>query len=95
MSDLADIAGDDPRRLHALRDSLHQLADSPHRELRELARAVLDGEITLRAAVLSSAYAPALGEAFDRFWSHYQQLTPEERQELAATAYDDNPQTSS
>ncbi|MCM0674456.1 hypothetical protein NCC78_07110 [Micromonospora phytophila] len=89
MSDLADIAGDDPRRLRALRESLDRLADSPQSELREMARAVLNGEITLRTATLGSAYGPALGDAFDGFWTHYSQLTPDERRELEASAHTD------
>ncbi|MER7455648.1 hypothetical protein [Micromonospora sp. NPDC126480] len=91
MSDLADIAGNDPRRLRALGDCLNQLADSPQRELRELAHAVLNGEITLRTAALSSVYATALSDAFDRFWTHYSELTLDERSELEASAYSDLP----
>ncbi|MEU4782813.1 hypothetical protein [Micromonospora sp. NPDC023633] len=94
MSDLADIAGNDPRRLRALHDSLNQLANSPQRELRELAHAVLNGEVTLRTAALSSAYAPAMDEAFDSFWTYYNQLTPDERNELEASAYNDLPTSS-
>ena len=91
MSDLSDIAGGDPRRLRGLHDSLDRLADSPQPELREMARAVLDGEIPLRTAALSSAYAPALGDAFDGFWTYYNQLSPHERSELEANAYSDLP----
>ncbi|RAO23113.1 hypothetical protein [Micromonospora noduli] len=91
MSDLSDIASDDPRRLRSLHDSLDRLANSPQPELREMARAVLDGEITLRTAALSGAYAPALGAAFDGFWTYYRQLTPEERSSLEAGGYDDLP----
>ena len=91
MSDLADVAADDPRRLRALRDSLDRLADGPRPELREMARAVLDGEITLRSAALGSTYGPALGDAFDDFWTHYRQLGPDERQALEASAYADPP----
>lgn len=93
MSDLDDVAGGDPHRLRALRDSLSQLADSPKRELRELARAVLTGEIDLRTAALSSAYAPALSDAFDTFWTHYSKLSSGERSELEASAYNDPPST--
>jgi hypothetical protein len=94
MSDLTDIAGDDPRRLRALRDSLSQLAESPQPELRELAQAVLNGEVTLRSAALSSAYAHPLDDAFGSFWTYYNQLTPDERSELEANAYNDPPTSS-
>ncbi|MFI7426098.1 hypothetical protein ACIBPB_03855 [Micromonospora sp. NPDC049836] len=90
MSDIADIAGNDPRRAQALRDSLHRLADSPQPELRELARGILKGDISLRAAALTSTYGGAVGEAFGSFWAYYSQLDPEERQELEATAYGDD-----
>lgn len=91
MIDLDEIAGNDPHRLKALRDSLNQLADSPQQELRELTRAVLTGEVALRTAALSSAYAPALSNAFDAFWTHYSNLSPDERRELEASAYGDPP----
>ncbi|WP_422744952.1 hypothetical protein ACN27B_11975 [Micromonospora sp. WMMD754] len=91
MSDITDIASNDPRRMKALRDSLDRLADSPQPELREMARAVLNGNITLRTAALTSAYGPALSDAFGTFWTYYSQLAPEERQQLEATAYIDNP----
>ncbi|SCE99171.1 hypothetical protein [Micromonospora chokoriensis] len=87
MSDLSDITNGDPRRLRGLRDNLDRLANSPQPELREMARAVLDGELTLRTAALSSAYAPALGDAFNEFWTYYSQLSPHGRSELEASAY--------
>ncbi|KKK03061.1 hypothetical protein [Micromonospora sp. HK10] len=90
MSDIADIAGNDPRRLKALRDSLHRLADSPQPELRELAHGILKGDMPLRTAGLTSTYGGAVGEAFGSFWAYYSQLDPEERQELEATAYGDD-----
>ncbi|MEK8109273.1 hypothetical protein NKG94_40415 [Micromonospora sp. M12] len=93
MSDLSDIAGGDPSRLRGLHDSLNRLADSPQPELREMARAVLDGDITLRTAVLSGAYAPALTDAFNGFWTHYSQLSSEERSELEASDYTGSPFT--
>ncbi|RAO40488.1 hypothetical protein GAR06_06234 [Micromonospora saelicesensis] len=91
MSDLSDIADGDPRRLRGLHDSLNRLTDSPEPELREMARAVLHSEITLRTAALSGAYAPALGDAFNAFWTYYSQLSSEERSELEASAYTDFP----
>ncbi|MEU8083830.1 hypothetical protein AB0B57_09455 [Micromonospora sp. NPDC049101] len=57
-------------------------------ELREMARAVLDGEVPLRTAALSSAYATALSDAF---WTHYSQISPDERTELEASTYTDFP----
>ncbi|GAB3331289.1 hypothetical protein RMN56_19515 [Micromonospora halotolerans] len=90
MSDIADIANDDPRRIKALRGSLDRLANSQQPELREMARAVLNGDITLRTAGLTSAYGPALSDAFGSFWTYYRQLDPEERQQLEATAYVDD-----
>ena len=89
MSEIADIAGGDPRRVKALRDSLDRLADSPQPELREMARAVLDGHMTLRNAAPTSTYGPAISDAFGTFWTYYSQLDPEERRQLEATAYAD------
>jgi hypothetical protein len=88
MSDLGDIAAGDEGRARALREILVQLEGSSHAELREMARAVLDGELTLREAALSDAYGPALGQAFGAFWTRYCEMSPEERTHLASRAQD-------
>lgn len=83
--ELTDIAGGDPRRAQVLRDCLTQFADGPESELRDMARAVLNGEIQLREAARSSTYGAAMGESFETFWARYRQLSPEERADLEAS----------
>jgi hypothetical protein len=81
---LLDPAGGDPARARMLRENLARLADGPDLQLREMSRAVLRGELSLRSAALGDTYGAALGRAFAAFWAHYQELEPEEREELAA-----------
>jgi hypothetical protein len=81
---LLDPAGEDPARARMLRESLVRLADGPDVQLREMSRAVLEGELSLRSAALGDTYGEALGRAFTVFWAHYQELEPEEREEIAA-----------
>jgi len=82
VSDLSDIAGGDPRRAERLRQSLAHLAASDNELLREMARAVLDGDLGLREAAASQVYGKALAGSFSTFWSEYQELTPEEQTAL-------------
>lgn len=82
--DLTDVAGGDSPREQVLRSHLAQLAAGNDATLREMARAVLAGELRLRDAALSDAYGPAFGDAFGTFWTHYRNLTPEERDQLSA-----------
>ncbi|MEU7591331.1 hypothetical protein AB0A95_34170 [Micromonospora sp. NPDC049230] len=84
MSDLDDIAAGDPHRSQALRDALTRLADGPNDLLREMATAVLNAEISLRDAVAADTYAAELTKPFHAFWVQYEQMTPEEREHLAA-----------
>jgi hypothetical protein len=73
---LGDVAGRDSRRVHGLRCALEVLARGPDGPLRELARAVLKGELSLRDAALSDVYGERLGAAFDAFWTRYRVLAP-------------------
>ncbi|MEV4764689.1 hypothetical protein AB0J89_18910 [Micromonospora chokoriensis] len=84
MSDLDDIAAGDPHRSQALRDALTRLADGPNELLREMATAVLNAEISLRDAIAADTYAAELTKPFHEFWVQYEQMTPEEREQLAA-----------
>ncbi|MEU3454263.1 hypothetical protein ABZ671_11755 [Micromonospora sp. NPDC006766] len=86
MDDLDDIAGGDARRAAALSDALDRLGRSDNPLLREMASAVKDGELTLREAVSSDAYSAELRPPFRTFsfWKAYQELTPQERDDLAA-----------
>ena len=76
---LYQVAGDDPRIAKFLRTSLTRLADGPDGPLREMAGAVLRGDLDLRQAALSDAYGAELGTAFHRFWSDYQGMEPADR----------------
>jgi len=78
--DLTDITGGDPRRARVLRDHLTYLADAPDPRLREMAQAVLNGDVSLRQATMSDGYS----DAFGTFWTAYQDTSPDERAELAA-----------
>ncbi|MEV4539312.1 hypothetical protein AB0J82_36620 [Asanoa sp. NPDC049518] len=82
MSDLSDIAAGDPRRERLLRESLHRLADGDNELLREMARTVLDGDVTLREVAASQVYGTALAASFSTFWSAYERMTPEEQEAL-------------
>ncbi|WFF02530.1 hypothetical protein [Micromonospora sp. WMMD964] len=86
MSDLDDIAAGDPQRSRALRDALTRLADGPNELLREMATAVLNAEISLRDAVATDTYAAELTRPFQEFWVRYEQLTPEEREQLGTVS---------
>ncbi|HTF11200.1 MAG TPA: hypothetical protein VK659_23800 [Asanoa sp.] len=86
MTDLADLTDGDERRTRQLRRVLEALADSDNDLMREMSRAVLDGEMTLRQVADSEIYGAALSHSFVRFWSDYQQMTPEERTTLESRA---------
>ncbi|MDW3845410.1 hypothetical protein NMK34_02165 [Micromonospora sp. BRA006-A] len=82
MDDLDDITGGDEKRTQALRELLDQLASSNNPLLREMATAVQDGQLTLREAATSGTYGDELAGPFVTFWNAYQQMTPEERDDL-------------
>jgi len=81
---VSDVARHDPRRIHDLYLCLETLAQGPAERLREMANAVLKGELSLRDAALSDAYGTCLGQAFEGFWIWYQDLGPEEREAMTA-----------
>ncbi|MEV4462773.1 hypothetical protein AB0J51_04035 [Micromonospora echinofusca] len=82
MDDIDDIAGGDEHRARALRTALDQLRHSPNPVLREMAAAVRDGELSLRQAANSDTYGDELTQPFRAFWSTYQEMTSQERDEL-------------
>ncbi|GAB3818019.1 hypothetical protein [Micromonospora zhanjiangensis] len=86
--EIADIAGGDEKRIRALRGALGQLARSPNPLLREMAAAVQNGELSLRQAVASESYGSELAAPFRTFWTSYQQMTPEQREDLVERAND-------
>ncbi|MFI5938141.1 hypothetical protein [Actinoplanes sp. NPDC051494] len=81
-----DIAGDDPRIAKYLRTSLTALANGSDPLLRELAEGVLSGQVNLRDAVASDVYDEAVGSAFERFSTHYDQLDADEKARLTSEA---------
>jgi hypothetical protein len=83
-----EIAGHDPRLAKLLRASLTKLANGPDSPLREMAEGVLDGRLDLRTAAMSDAYGEELGTAFGQFWSYYEHLDDQQRQELVGQAED-------
>ncbi|GAA2190835.1 hypothetical protein [Micromonospora lupini] len=84
MDDLDDITDGEENRTRALRRILDQLAHSDNPLLREMAAAVHDGQLTLRQAVTSPTYGGELTAPFQTFWNAYQEMTPEERDDLAS-----------
>jgi hypothetical protein len=86
--DLTDIAGGDLRRARLLRDHLTQLTHASDPRLREMAKAVLNGEVSLRQASRSETYSAAISDAFNTFWTTYQEMSPEERAELTGQGYE-------
>lgn len=87
MYDLDDIAGGDEHRAKALRDGLHQLTNGRSSLLREMASAVLNGEISLREAVASTTYSEELKQPFQSFCAQYDQMSLEAREQLAAKGH--------
>ncbi|MEU7673856.1 hypothetical protein AB0C42_03465 [Micromonospora taraxaci] len=81
---LDDITGGDEIRTKALGRILDQLAYSTNPLLREMAAAVQDGQLTLRQAATSPTYGAELIAPFQTFWNAYQQMTPDERDDLAS-----------
>jgi hypothetical protein len=78
--ELLDVSRGDPGRARMLRESLRRLADHGEQpELREMARDVLAGRTTLRAAMQAQAYRGPLGEQVTKFLDWYRNLSPEER----------------
>lgn len=82
MDDLDDITGGDEKQARALHQLLDQLARCDNPLLREMATAVQDGQLTLREAANSGTYGDALAGPFVSFWTAYQEMTPEERDNL-------------
>ncbi|MGK5441805.1 hypothetical protein ACSNN7_08280 [Micromonospora sp. URMC 105] len=83
VNDLDDITDGDEQRTRALRRILDHLARSNNPLLREMATAVKDGQLTLRQAATSDTYGSELAAPFQTFWTAYQEMTPEERDNLA------------
>ncbi|MEV4621587.1 hypothetical protein AB0J74_23115 [Asanoa sp. NPDC049573] len=83
---MTDLAGGDPRRSRQVRRVLAALAASDDDLMREMSRALLSGEMTLRQVADSEVYGAALSRSFARFWSDYERLGPEERAALARRA---------
>ncbi|HEX8347722.1 MAG TPA: hypothetical protein VF657_23760 [Actinoplanes sp.] len=81
--DLLDLAGGNHRLASVLRGQLATLSSGPDAVLREMADAVLKGELAVRDATHSDIYGSAIGVAFGTFWTAYQAMTPEARTELA------------
>jgi len=88
-NELAELSGGDIGRSKALYDNLSRLAKEPDGFLREMANAVLKGEISLRDATSSDLYGSELINRFQGFWATYQQMTPEEREQLVARGQQD------
>jgi hypothetical protein len=80
-----DLTTGDDARCTVLRDNLARLAAGPEGLLREMAHAVLAGDIPLRDATASDTYGTELTKPFQQFWTTYQNMTPEERDQLIAS----------
>jgi hypothetical protein len=89
MSDPADrptmaVAHGDPALARHLRQSLEVLRDrSDNREFRDLVDDVLHGRADLREASASPAFTAGLDTHVERFAQRYEELSPEERRQLA------------
>ncbi|MET8471000.1 hypothetical protein ABZY90_07215 [Streptomyces sp. NPDC006422] len=79
-ADLADV--ESPERAQDVLRSMRALADNPKMDdrVREMARGVLSGDLTLREAVLSDVYMDALGARVGEAVKAAQSLSPEEEQ---------------
>ncbi|MDX3238848.1 hypothetical protein PV392_24785 [Streptomyces sp. ME03-5709C] len=79
-ADLMDVA-DDPAQARRLHRALRTLADNPKVDgaLKEMAREVLAGRLSMREALGSGAYLGALGDRMAELKRADQRLTPEQR----------------
>ncbi|MDX3098706.1 hypothetical protein PV703_19435 [Streptomyces sp. ME01-24h] len=79
-ADLMDVA-DDPAQARRLHRALRTLADNPRVDgaLKEMAREVLAGRLSMREALGSGAYLGALGERMAELKRADERLTPEQR----------------
>lgn len=70
----------------ALRDSLRTLRDSAAGEdMRRRIDAVLDGRSSLRDLARDQRFSAWVGPLAQRGWEDYEEMSPEEREELAGT----------
>ncbi|GAB1691687.1 hypothetical protein [Krasilnikovia sp. M28-CT-15] len=82
---LLDVAQGDPALSQHLRNSLRLLRDrADDAEFRQLADDILAGRRGLREAIASPALARVLDPRVDEFAERYDQLSAQERAELAA-----------
>jgi hypothetical protein len=81
-----DITGGDPRLTAYLKAALTQLAGGDDPLMREMATGVLDGSLDLRQAATSDAYSPSFTAASGAFWTYYENLDENQRQELVRHA---------
>jgi hypothetical protein len=80
--DLRDV-GHDPGRTRMLRTSLRVLAEGEAGpELQEMARDVLSGRVSLREALMSSAYSGALRRQAEQGMRQLNAMPAEEREAL-------------
>ncbi|MGN9809929.1 hypothetical protein ACTMSW_11290 [Micromonospora sp. BQ11] len=84
MNHLDDITSGNEHRTQALHRVLDQLARSNNPLLSEMANAVQDGQLTLRQAATTEPYGTELAAPFQTFWNTYQEMTPEERDDLTS-----------
>ncbi|AVT40279.1 hypothetical protein [Plantactinospora sp. BB1] len=79
-----DLTGGDVGRSKALQENLSRLAKESDGLLREMAKAVLAGELTLRDAASNDVYGAELIDRSRDFWTTYKEMSPEEQADLAA-----------
>jgi hypothetical protein len=78
------VAHGDPALARHLRQSLELLRDrSDNNDFRRLVDDVLHGRANLRDVYTSPAFAAGLNPHVEEFARRYEQLSPEQRQELA------------
>ncbi|MEU7905887.1 hypothetical protein [Actinoplanes sp. NPDC049118] len=83
--EILDIAHGNRRLAAEIERTLAELAKNGSEVMREMATAVLKGEISLREVASSSTYGDEVAAGLDKFWKQYQAMSPEERTELEET----------
>jgi hypothetical protein len=84
--EILNITRGDPVLARVVQRSLQRLATGAAGDaLREMAKDVLDGRVSLRDAVTAEAYAGALSERLVPFSQQYDQMPPAERERGATT----------
>lgn len=82
-ADLVDLSRGDSAQAAVIRMNLRKLAERPVGDpLREMARNVLSGRLSLREAASSETYGHEFSRGFVEFYEKFERLSEEDRQRV-------------